>query len=94
MHLDSQLCKMIGDAMSAAAFRGLTRRRRRSLQRAVHLVAGFMLVVDLYAPSVLGAGFTAVLQWVLVPVVGATGVVMWKGPRIRRALRRPDPRDA
>jgi len=53
----------------------------------VHLVAGLALIVDLYASSALGAGFTAAVQWVVVPVVVVSGVVMWKGPRIRRALR-------
>jgi hypothetical protein len=67
--------------------RAPSRRQQRSLQRAIHLVAGMALLAQLYGSSVLGAGFTAAVQWVVVPVVVATGVVMWQGPRIRRWLR-------
>ena len=63
------------------------RRRQRSLQRAAHLIAGLLLLTELYASPLLGSGFTTLVQALVAPVVVASGVAMWKGPRLRRALR-------
>ncbi|WP_020500882.1 hypothetical protein [Sciscionella marina] len=62
-------------------------RRQRSLQRAVHLTLGLFLLVELYLSPLLGPGFTTTVQWLVAPVVVASGIAMWKGQRIRHALR-------
>jgi hypothetical protein len=64
-----------------------SRRRVRDLQRAAHLLAGAALLALVYAGPVLGPGFTAAVQWVVLPVAVASGVALWKWPRIRSALR-------
>jgi hypothetical protein len=40
-----------------------------------------------YAGPLLGPVCAAVVQWVVFPVLVATGIAMWKWPRIRRMLR-------
>jgi hypothetical protein len=64
----------------------IPRRRVRDLQRGAHLVGGAILLAFVYvlpAPALL-----AVLQWFVVPVLLASGLALWKWPRIRAALRR------
>jgi hypothetical protein len=64
----------------------IPRRRVRDLQRAAHLVGGAILLAFVYvlpAPALLAA-----LQWFVVPVLLASGLALWKWPRIRSALRR------
>jgi hypothetical protein len=64
------------------------RRRVRDQQRAAHLVAGVLLLLYVYLAPALGAGFTGVVQWVVIPVAAGSGVALWKWPRIRTLLRR------
>jgi hypothetical protein len=64
------------------------RRRSRDLQRAAHLLAGIALLAFAYAGPALGPAFTAAVQWVVLPVAVASGIALWKWPRIRAALRR------
>lgn len=66
----------------------LTRRRLRALQRAVHLGAGVVLLAEVYFSPLLGPGLTVIVQWVVFPALVISGMAMWKGPRIRRAVRR------
>ena len=65
----------------------LTRRQVRNVQRTGHLVAGAGLLASVYAGPVLGPGFLAVVQWVVVPLVVLSGIALWKWPRIRTMLR-------
>ena len=62
-------------------------RQVRDLQRVAHLLAGVMLVTYVYAAPLLGAGFTAVVQWVIVPGLVLSGLALWKWHKIRAALR-------
>lgn len=65
-----------------------SRWRPRDRQRAAHLVAAVVLLVHVYLGPALGAGFVAAVQWVVVPVALASGIALWKWPRLRRMLRR------
>jgi ABC-type uncharacterized transport system involved in gliding motility auxiliary subunit len=62
-------------------------KRVRARQRAAHLVTGFIVLVAVYAGPLLGGAFTAVVQWVVLPVLVLTGVALWQWPRVRRVLR-------
>lgn len=73
--------------MTTAAPPRTSRRRVRDRQRVAHLVAGAVLLVYIYLGPALGAGFTAAVQWVVVPVAVGSGVALWKWPRIRTLLR-------
>jgi hypothetical protein len=64
----------------------VTSKQIRSVQRAIHLVAGLALVAYVYATPPAGS-LTTTLVRVLVPVATMSGVAMWQWPRIRAALR-------
>lgn len=72
--------------MSAVAGRG---KRVRDRQRAVHLVAGILLVASLYVPVEPGSFVYNGVRWVLVPVVMVAGILLWQWPAVRRLRRRP-----
>lgn len=63
------------------------RPRARALQRSVHVAAGAVLLVSVYAGPLLGAGFAGFVQWAAFPALAVSGVVLWRWPRIRRMLR-------
>jgi hypothetical protein len=65
----------------------VNRRRARDVQRAAHLLAGVALVALVYAGPALGPAFTDAVQWVVLPLAVASGIALWKWPRIRSALR-------
>lgn len=53
----------------------------------MHLVSGTALVTYVYATPGPESLFTVGIRW-LVPIVVASGVAMWQGPRVRRYLRK------
>jgi hypothetical protein len=65
----------------------LSRRRARHWQRIAHLVAGLALLAYVYLGPVRGAGFSAVVQWVVIPAAVGSGLALWKWPRILRLSR-------
>lgn len=65
-------------------------KRLRDLQRAVHLVAGLLLVAYIYTPLRDLPIFGLLVQLAVVPAVVATGLAMWQLPRLRTWLRRRD----
>ena len=67
--------------------RRITPRRMRVLERLMHLVTGTALVTYVYATPAPESAFTVGIRW-LVPIVVASGVAMWQGPRVRRYLRK------
>jgi len=60
--------------------------QQRKIQRAVHLVAGVMLLAFVYGPDT--GHFHTFVQVVALPVLVLTGIVMWQAPRIRRLRKR------
>lgn len=72
---------------SSAPTRRPTRRNVRGQQRAAHLLAATVLLAYVYAAPLLGAGFAAAVQWLVVPVVVISGLALWKWPRLRAKLR-------
>lgn len=59
----------------------------RQGQRVVHLVTGVLVVAAVYGGALLPAWLIGLVQFVVLPVLVASGVVLWKWPRIRRLLR-------
>lgn len=53
----------------------------------MHLVTGALVVMALYGGALLPAWLIGFVQFVALPVLVASGVVLWKWPRIRRLLR-------
>jgi thiosulfate reductase cytochrome b subunit len=59
--------------------------QQRKVQRAVHLTTGLVLVLYVYAP--LQTQLERAIQLIVLPLLVATGVVMWQAARIRRLRR-------
>jgi hypothetical protein len=57
----------------------------RRVQRRVHLLAGAVLLVYVYAPF--GAELEDLVRFAVFPMLGLTGIAMWQAARIRRAAR-------
>jgi hypothetical protein len=51
----------------------------RDKQRAVHLLAGLVLLSYIYAASELGSGLTTLVRFLIVPAVGLSGIARWNG---------------
>jgi hypothetical protein len=60
----------------------MTAGQQRKVQRLVHLAAGLVLIVYLYAP--LDAQLEDAVRFLVLPVLVLTGTAMWQAPRIRR----------
>lgn len=59
--------------------------RQRRAQRLAHLVAGVLLLGYVYLP--VPGGARSIVRFLVLPVLVATGVVMWQAPRLRRMRR-------
>lgn len=64
----------------------VSNKHARDLQRAVHLVAGLLIVAYLYTPIRDLPIVLVVVQVVVVPVLAASGLALWQWPRLRRLL--------
>ncbi|MBN6051886.1 hypothetical protein JYK22_08055, partial [Nonomuraea sp. RK-328] len=62
-------------------------KRIRTLQRTVHLATGLAIVAYVYLAPPAGSPADAAIRWFILPVLLASGVVMWQWPRIRRLTR-------
>ena len=59
----------------------------RSRQRLVHVVFATVLGVYLYSPLGEVPTFELAMQIVGFPALAMSGLLMWKGPRIRKRMR-------
>jgi hypothetical protein len=64
----------------------VTASQQRRAQRAVHLVAGLVLIAYLYAP--LEEQLQDAVRFVVLPLLVVTGIAMWQAPRLRRLRKR------
>jgi hypothetical protein len=62
-------------------------KRTRTAQRGVHLFTGLVLVVYVYAVPATDSLLAAVIRWLVLPLLVATGLAMWQWPRLRRLVR-------
>ena len=60
--------------------------KARKLLRALHLIGAGCFGTLVYSPWIANEWFLLLNQFVVVPLLVFTGVWMWLGPRIRRAL--------
>jgi hypothetical protein len=75
-------------AQAQSALRSAGPKQTRSRQRALPLFAGLVVVVYVYAAPELGQAAAAGVRWLVLPILIASGVVMWQWPRLRVAARR------
>ncbi len=62
-------------------------KRQRDIQRIIHLVGGAALMLYLYTPLGSTPSFTALMQFLVVPLLVVTGMLMWQLPRLRKRLQ-------
>ncbi|MER6000130.1 hypothetical protein ACIHFD_10490 [Nonomuraea sp. NPDC051941] len=62
-------------------------RQIRTIQRAVHLIAGLAIIAYVYLAPPADSPAHVAIRWVILPVLLASGVAMWQWPRIRRLIR-------
>ena len=60
-------------------------KKARDRQRLAHLVAGVALIAYVYLP---GDPLEAAVRWVVLPLLLASGALMWQWPKVRRWVRR------
>lgn len=60
--------------------------QQRKAQRAVHLIAGLVLIAYLYGP--LEDQLQDVVRFLVLPLLVVTGIAMWQAPRIRKLRKR------
>lgn len=59
---------------------------QRSAQRVVHLIPAVVLGIFVYAPFRTDPLFLLLVQVIFFPALAVSGLLMWKGERIRRRL--------
>jgi len=69
---------------TTAPRRGGGARRRRDLQRALHVVVGVAVLAQVYGAGAIGPVGTLIVQCLVAPVLVLSGLALWKGHRIRR----------
>lgn len=60
---------------------------RRTLSRAIHLIAGALIGTFIYAPIAFAEPMRLLLQAVVIPAVVLSGLYLWKQAAIHRRLR-------
>ncbi len=66
--------------------RNVSNKQVRDLQRVTHLVAALVLVLYVYLPLGSVPLLTTVLQFAVLPLLTATGMLMWQWTRLRKLL--------
>jgi hypothetical protein len=62
----------------------------RKILRWLHVIFSIPIVGYIYGPVADIPPAAAAVRFVFLPVIVLTGIWMWKGPSIRRLLRRPE----
>jgi hypothetical protein len=60
---------------------------RRAVTRGLHLAASLPLGTLVYAPAEFADQIRPLVQIVLFPALGVSGIWMWQGSRLRRLLQ-------
>jgi hypothetical protein len=60
----------------------------RDLQRLTHLLTGAFLIAYVYLPLGPSSPVRAGIRWIALPVLVASGLLMWQWPKLRRLARR------
>jgi hypothetical protein len=64
--------------------RNVSNKRIRDIQRVTHLVAALVLVLYVYTPLGSAPLLTTLLQFGVLPLLAATGMLMWQWTRLRK----------
>ncbi len=66
----------------------MSNKQLRNVLRVVHLVLAVVMAVLIYSPLRLDNTFAAVVQFIVVPVAGISGIVMWQQPAVVKLFNR------
>lgn len=66
----------------------MSNKQLRNVLRVVHLVLAVVMAVLIYSPLRLDSTFAAVVQFIVVPVAGISGIVMWQQPAVVKLFNR------
>jgi len=66
--------------------RNVSNKQIRDIQRVTHLVAALLLLLYVYIPLGSVPLLTTVLQFAVLPLLIATGMLMWQWTRLRKLL--------
>jgi hypothetical protein len=66
--------------------RNVSHKQIRDIQRVTHLVAALVLVLYVYIPLGSVPLLTTVVQFAVLPLLAATGILMWQWTRLRKLL--------
>lgn len=66
----------------------MSNKQLRNTVRLIHLVIAGCMAVFIYSPLRLDSTFTAVVQFLVVPAIVISGIVMWQQPLIVKRFKR------
>jgi len=66
--------------------RNVSNKQIRDIQRVTHLVAALLLMLYVYLPLGSMPLLTTVVQFGVLPLLAATGMLMWQWTRLRKLL--------
>ncbi|MCG8347747.1 MAG: hypothetical protein MI924_08205 [Chloroflexales bacterium] len=64
----------------------VSNKRQRDIQRVMHLIGAAVLIGYVYLPLGSAPFITTLMQIVIVPSLGVTGMLMWQLPKLRKWL--------
>lgn len=65
----------------------MSNKQLRDLLRILHLITGIIIGVYIYSPWGTDPTFRMAVQFVVVPLVGLTGIAMWQQARLNKLLK-------
>ena len=67
----------------------MSNKRFRQVVRVGHIIEGAMIAAFVYSPTLRASSvYTAIIQFVIVPLIILSGVLLWQQPRVMKWIRR------
>lgn len=67
----------------------MSNKQFRQVVRVGHIVEGALIAAFIYSPTLRASGaYTAIIQFVVLPLIILSGVLLWQQPRVMKWLRR------
>ncbi|MEM9953780.1 MAG: hypothetical protein AAF846_19380 [Chloroflexota bacterium] len=67
----------------------MSNKQIRTISRYLHIIVGIMLILFIYIPELANNTlYSNIVQFVAIPVVGFSGILMWQQARIMKLFRK------
>lgn len=66
----------------------MSNKQFRNVVRLIHLIIGGAMVAFIYSPLRLNSSFAMIMQFLVIPIAVASGIVMWQQPLVLKLLKR------